>query len=126
MTTQHAALWLDHHEARIFALDAEPPTLQRVHEHAHPTHQHHSEVRTVHEFFDSVCDALNDTAQVLVLGSKTAVADFRHYVEKHRAKLSRHVAQYDTVGRLSDAQIVAHAHKAFVKIDRMGGVPTPT
>lgn len=126
MNTQHAAVWLDHHEARVYALDADPPAVQHVKEHHHPTHQHKSDVRTVHEFFDAVCDAIDGPRAVMVMGSKTAVADFRHYVEKHRAKLSRHVADYMVIDRLSDSQIVALARSTFLKLDRMAGVPTPT
>jgi stalled ribosome rescue protein Dom34 len=126
MSIQHAALWLDHHEARVFGLDAEPPAVHRVREHAHPTHQRQSDVRTVHEFFDSVCDALNGPRAVMVMGSKTAVADFRHYVENTAPNFSRHVADYMVIDRLSDSQIVALARSTFLKLDRMAGVPTPT
>jgi len=99
---------------------------QKVKAHSHHTKQHGSAVRTEHEFFGEVCDALAGITEVLVTGSKTTQADFKHYVEKHRPALAPQVVGYETVDHPTENQLVAMARQYFVKVDRMNGTPTPT
>jgi stalled ribosome rescue protein Dom34 len=126
MSLFHAVLWLDHHEAKVLQFDAEHVQAERVKSHSHHTKQRGSAVRTEHEFYADVCDALAGIAEVLVTGSRTAQADFKHYVEKHRAALAPQIVGYETVDHPSDKQLVAMARQYFLKHDRMAGVPTPT
>ena len=76
-----------------------------------------SGVRSEHEFFGQVCDALAGIAEILVAGSHTAQADFRHYLEKHRPTLSASIAGWETVDHLTNGQLVALARKFFVQHD---------
>jgi stalled ribosome rescue protein Dom34 len=122
----HAVLRLDHHQAHLLQFDADQVQAQTLKAHGHVTKQHGSAVRTEHEFFAAVCDALSGIAEVLVVGSRTAQSDFRHYVEKHRPAVAAQIAGYDTVDHPSDNQLVALARSFFLKHDRMAGVPTPT
>lgn len=126
MTTFHAVVRIDHQAAEILQFDAEHVQAQKVKAHSHHTARHASGVRTEHEFFAAVCDALGGIAEVLVAGSKTAQADFRHYVEKHRPQLVKHVVDYVSVDQPTQPQLVALARKYFLKHDRMAGLPTPT
>lgn len=126
MSLFHAVLWLDHHEAKVLQFDAEHVQAERVKSHSHHTKQRGSAVRSEHEFYADVCDALAGIAEVLVTGSRTAQADFKHYVEKHRAALAPQIVGYETVDHPSDKQLVAMARQYFLKHDRMAGVPTPT
>ena len=79
MTMFHAVVWIDHHSAQVLQFDAEHVQAQKVKSHQHQTRQHGSGVRTEHEFFGDVCDALAGIQEVLVTGSHTAQADFKHY-----------------------------------------------
>lgn len=126
MSLFHAVLWLDHQEAKVLQFDAEHVQAERVKSHSHHTKQRGSAVRTEHEFYADVCDALAGIAEVLVTGSRTAQSDFKHYVEKHRAALAPQIVGYETVDHPSDKQLVAMARQYFLKHDRMAGVPTPT
>ena len=126
MSLFHAVVWIDHHSAQILQFDAEHVQAQKVKAHSHHTKQHGSTVRTEHEFFGEVCDALGDIAEVLISGSHTAQVDFKHYVDKHRPQLAPQIKGWETVDHPSDAQLVALARKYFVKYDRMAGGPTPT
>jgi len=58
---------------------------QKVKAHSHQKRQHHSSLRTKHEYYSELCDALAGIAEVLVAGPMTGLADFHHYVDKHRA-----------------------------------------
>jgi stalled ribosome rescue protein Dom34 len=126
MTTFHAVVRIDHQNAEVLQFDAEHVQAQKVKAHSHHTRQHHSGVRSEHEFFGHVCDALGGIPEILVVGSKTAQADFRHYVEKHRAALAPFVVGYETVDQPTPNQLVAFARQYFLKYDRMSGTPTPT
>ena len=126
MTLFHAVVWTDHQSAQVLQFDAEHVQAQKVKAHTHHTAQHGSEVRTQHEFFAELCTALTAIPEVLVTGSHTATADFRHYVEKHRPQLQSAIVGYEIVDHPSENQLVAMARKYFLKHDRLAGTPTPT
>lgn len=126
MTTFHAVVRIDHQAAEILQFDAEHVQAQKVKAHTHHTAQHGSGVRTEHEFFGQVCDALDGIHEVLVVGSHQAQADFRHYADKHRPALAKQIVAYETVDHPSTNQLVALARRFFLKYDRMAGTPTPT
>ena len=110
---KHAVLWIDHHQAKVLHLEADAARPDRFTEHAHDTAQHRSEVRSQHEFFAEVCDSLGGDLVVLVAGSKTALSDFRHYVDKHRPQKAKSIATYETVDHPTDNQLSAMGRKFF-------------
>jgi hypothetical protein len=103
--------------------DAEQVQSQRIRAHNHPTGQHNSAVRAEHEFFGDVCDALAGVQQVLVTGSHTATADFKHYAEKHRPAFAPQIIGYEVVDHPTENQLVAMARKVFDKHLLMKGIP---
>ena len=125
MTLFHAVVLIDHHQAQVLQFDAEHVEAQKVKASTRHTKQHGSTVRTEHEFFAEVCSALDGIAEVLVAGSRTAQADFKHYADKHRAETAQRIVGYETVDHPSEAQLVAMARKYFLKYDRMAGTPVP-
>jgi stalled ribosome rescue protein Dom34 len=120
MTLPYAVLWIDHQNAQVLQFDDAHVQSQRVHTHTHHTRQGHSKVRTEHEFFADVCTALGAIPQVLVVGSKTAQADFKHYVEKHRPALVKQIVGYESVDRETERELVAMARKRFLPKDVHG------
>lgn len=111
MSLFHAVVWTDHQSAQVLQFDAEQVLANKLKAHTHPTAQHGSGVRAEHEFFGALCDALDDVGAVLVTGSHTATADFRHYADKHRPQTAAHIVAYEVVDRLSENQLVAFARK---------------
>lgn len=109
----HAVVWLDHRQANVMRIGSTPPQASRVRAHEHPTAQHGSEVRSEHEFYAQVCAALEGIDAVLVTGSKTALADFRHYVEKHRPHAAPRIASYETVDHPTEKQLAALGRQFF-------------
>ena len=126
MTLFHAVVWIDQQQAQVLQFDAEHVQASKIKAHSHHTAQHGSTVRTQHEFFAHVCDALNGIPEVLVTGSHQAQADFKHYVDKHRPALGQQIMAWETVDHPTENQLVALARKAFLKLDRMAGTPTPS
>ncbi|MFG6447657.1 hypothetical protein ACG0Z6_05300 [Roseateles sp. BYS180W] len=125
MSLFHAVVHLDHHQAQILQFDTEHVQSEKVKASSRHSKQHHNTVRTEHEFFAEVCEHLQGIAEILVVGSSTAQSDFKHYVEKHRPALVRHVVGYESVDHPTERQLVALARQFFLKHDRMAGVPTP-
>ena len=122
----HAVVRIDHHTAQLLQFDPTQVISQTLKAHSHPTKQHGSAVRAEHEFFGQVCDALAGITEVLAVGPKTGLADFRHYVEKHRHALLPHILAWETIAHPTTPQLVALARQVFLKLDRMNGLPTPT
>jgi stalled ribosome rescue protein Dom34 len=124
MSHSHAVVWTDHQAAQVLQFDAEHLKAKKIRSHHHYTRQHGSTVRTEHEFFGQVCDALDDIAEVLVTGSHTAIADFRHYADKHRPHTAARIVGYDVVDHPTENQLVAAARKYFLKYDKSGIPPS--
>jgi hypothetical protein len=119
----HAVALIDHHTAHVLQFGTAHSQEETVQEHFRATSQHGSSVRSEHEFFGEVCDALDGVTEVLIAGGHTALADFKHYVEKHRASTAKRIAGYEVVDHPSDKQLVALARKFFAKHDAMVGIP---
>ena len=82
-------------------------------------------MRSEHEFCAGLCDALAGISAVLAAGSKTGIADFKRYVEKHRATIGRQIIGWESIERPTEDQLVGMARPYFLKYDRMAGTPTP-
>lgn len=119
MTLSLAVVWTDHRSASIHAFDAQHVESRRVQTHAHATAQHGSDVRSEHEFFAALCEALEGHPQVLVTAGHTALSDFRRYVEKHRPHTASRILGYEVVDHPSDKQLVALARSFFDRHDRL-------
>lgn len=119
MTIHRAVVWADHRSATVLQLGEPAKPARTVRAHLHPTGQHGSAVRSEHEFFGQVCDELDHFDQVLVTGSHTALADLRHYGDKHRPRSATRIVGYDVVDRPTDPQLLALGRKFFVAHDRM-------
>ena len=111
--TTHAVVWIDHHHANVLQVDAASVRPRHVRARVHPTAQHGSEVRSEHEFFAEVCGSVEGIDSVLVTGGKTALADFRHYAEKHRPQTAARFAAYDVVDHPTENQLTALARQFF-------------
>lgn len=126
MATIHAVVRIDHQSAQVLQFDAGHVQADKIHVHTHHTAQHGSTVRTEHEFYGHVADALVDVHEVLVVGAGTAPAAFRSYCEKHRPQTAACIVGTEVVDHPTEPQLVALARKYFVASDRMAGTPTPS
>ena len=124
MTLSHAVVQIDDHHAEVLHFDADHSESQRIKDHVHDTRQHGSGVRTEHEFFASVCDALATSVDVLVVGSHMGQADFRHYVTTHRSALAAKIVGWQTVDHPSEGQLLALAREFFIEHEGMARTQT--
>jgi stalled ribosome rescue protein Dom34 len=124
MSPSRVAVHIDHHKAEVLSLDADNVQIQKIKAHEHFTRQHGSEVRTEHEFFADVCKALAAGTDVLVVGSHTAQADFRHYVDKHQVGLAKNIVGWQTVDHPTEGQLLALVREFFIQHDDMARTRT--
>ena len=124
MSHSHAVVWTDHQSAQVLQFDAAHMQAKKIRTHTHYTRQHGSTVRTEHEFFGEVCAALEGIAEVLVTRTHIALADFRHYADKHRPHTAARIVGYEVADHPSENELVAAARKYFLKHDRMGIPPS--
>jgi stalled ribosome rescue protein Dom34 len=127
MIPLHAVVRIDHKTATIVHFDAEHVQTQTIKAQVHYTRQHGSTVRSEHEFYSGVADALAGVSEVLVVGPGQAHAEFKRYCDKHRPDVGRHIIGTEVVDHPTDPQLVAMARKYFLRHDQMTGTaPLPT
>ena len=119
MKTSSAVVHLTHQAAHAIEFDGESTHATTVAQHGHATRQHASAVRSQHEYFGAVCDLLDGFSRVVVAGGHTTLADFRHYVAKHRSHSVDRIAAYEVVDHPTDNQLVALARQRLEALDRL-------
>jgi hypothetical protein len=124
----HTAVWIDHHEAHVFRVEAESFAESTIHAPEHsPRHPRRESVLHNHpddepRFFAEVAQSLRGADQVLILGPADAKLHFREYVKTHAATVGFGVAGVETVDHPTDNQIAALVREYFLPAD--GGPAT--
>lgn len=127
MKFQHAAVWIDHHEAKVFRIDAESfseSTIRAPHHHIrrfpegprtreHPADEQH--------FFHNVACALDGAEEVLVVGPASAKLEFMKHVRKHDRGLEPKILGVETADHPTDGEFVDYVRRYFRAADRMRG-----
>jgi stalled ribosome rescue protein Dom34 len=117
---KHAAVWIDHKEARIFHIHADRVEESTIEAPKHDIHKHPKGAEGVRErpddakrFFHEVARSLNTTDSVLIVGPSTAKLEFFRYVHEHDRALERKVVGIETVDHPTDGQIIAYTRTYF-------------
>jgi stalled ribosome rescue protein Dom34 len=126
--TLHAgsAVWIDHHEARIFhvtigSVDESVIKAPAHHIHRHPkgpTDEHHHP-DDMHHFFADVAKALESAEKILVVGPSTAKLQFLRYLQKHTPAIEPRVVGIETADHPTDRQLISHIKHHFGITDRI-------
>lgn len=129
ITDHHFAVWLDHHEARVFRIaldsfDESPFRLNAHHLRRHPDRNASEADRSddAKRFFHEVARALGAADEILVVGPSTAKLHFIRYVHAHDPKLEARIVGVETVDHPTDPQLAAFARAYFRAADRMRGL----
>jgi hypothetical protein len=122
----HAAIWIDHREARVFhfgpadfetlALRPDEPT-RHIHHKANSIGSGHA--TTSPDYLREVAQSVVDAGAVLITGPANAKTELVEYIHLHDPKLAKAIAGVETVDHPSDAQLVAYARKYLTATDRM-------
>ena len=134
---KHIAVLIDHAEARIFDIHADPLR----HHHAgqetsvaapqHEIHRHqrghdgegHQHPEDLTHFFQAVRLKIADADSILILGPSLAKHELMTYLAKEDRALAHNVIGVETVDHPTDKQIVALASEAFLKQEQLEGHP---
>jgi stalled ribosome rescue protein Dom34 len=124
MGYRHAAAWIDHHEARIFRIEAssfETAELEAPRHHLHK-HPRGAAEPTAHpddatRFFDAVTRALEEADEILIAGPSTAKRELVAYVKETAPALEPRIVGVETVDHPTDRQFAAYARKYFEAAD---------
>ena len=122
----HAAIWIDHREARVFnfnptdvetlVLRPDDPT-RHIHHKANSIGSGHA--ATSPDYLREVAESVADAGAILITGPANAKTELVEYIHLHDPRLEKAIAGVETVDHPSDAQLVAYARKYLVATDRM-------
>jgi stalled ribosome rescue protein Dom34 len=125
MTVRHAAVWIDHKEAKIFHIEPEGFDVSKVkapHHHLTRKAEEQGHHAGSERFFHEVAMALGDAAEILVVGPSSGKLDFIRHVHRHDHGLEPKILGVETLDHPTDGQIVAYVRHYFNAKDRMLGL----
>jgi stalled ribosome rescue protein Dom34 len=121
----HAVIWIDHREARIFHFSATDVERLVLHPDNPTKHIHHkaNSIGSGHaaedkHYLHAVVDAVADAGAVLITGPANAKIELIKHIHQHDPQRMAAIAGVETVDHPSDAALVAYARKYFHAADR--------
>lgn len=126
MTHNHAIVWMDSKEARIFRFNAADVEREHIRSH-NPFRQVHHKAGTIGAghmstetaFFDHIIDGLQGVTEWLLVGPANAKAELLRHVDKHVPSLRKSLVGVESMDHPTDGELLDHARRAFKAIDRM-------
>ena len=122
----HAVIWIDHHEAKIFhfnATEVESLVLHPKNAHVHLHHKansigsgHASEDKA---YLHAVVEAIGSSKAVLITGPGMAKTALVKHIAAHDPKVMESILGVETVDHPSDGALLAHARAYFKVEDRL-------
>lgn len=119
MTPFHAAVWLDHDQAKIFHLEEKRFDESMI---KAPSSHVRRDPAANEQYLHAVAKALETAGEVLVVGPGTAKLELLKHVQKHHRALGDKIVGVETVDHPTDNQLVTYARKYFQAEDRMRGI----
>jgi stalled ribosome rescue protein Dom34 len=116
----HAAVWIDHHQARVLHFNIDSFDAQVI----HPAH-HHEDKRDGQRpkedqaYLENVTKAVADAGAILILGPANERTELVKHIEKKHPLLRAKVEAIEAADHMTDGEIVAHARKVLKSADRM-------
>ncbi len=126
MTHNHAIVWMDSKEARIFRFNA--ADVEREHIKAHnPFRQVHHKAGVIGagrpamdaSFFDHILDALRGTTEWILVGPAAAKQELLSHIDRHMPWMRKSLMGVEAMDHPTDGELLDHARRAFRAIDRM-------
>ena len=126
MPHYHATVWIDHSQAKVYALSRDAADEWKVRPHDRHVHLHHKaglgdsgRAPGDEHYFHSVAEAVKGAGEILIVGPGTAKTELLHHLEKHDPQVARKVAGVKPMDHPTDGEIVNFARKFFKAADRM-------
>lgn len=125
-SSNHAAVWIDHHEAHVFCVDPSSFSASTVEAPHHLARHPRSQARVRNHpddaprFFREVVHALGSATEILVVGPSTAKLHFVAFVHEHAPSVR--VVGMETVDHPTAKQLAAYVRRYFTVV----GEPLPS
>jgi stalled ribosome rescue protein Dom34 len=122
MTTYHAAVWLDHNEARVFHVGAHdfdettiasPKAHSMLHRRSGPGADSGQRAAEDQRYYHEVAAALVEAEAVLVLGPATAKLELIRHLHRHDPRLEAKIVGVETVDHPTDRQLAKFVRAYF-------------
>jgi hypothetical protein len=122
----HAAVWIDHRQARIFHFNANDVVKLLIHSHDAPQHLHHkaNSIGSGHSpedrgYLEDVTKAITDAGAVLVAGPSGEKNELVKHIKHRHPQVAGKIEGVETVDHPTDGEFVAYARKYLKSADRM-------
>jgi hypothetical protein len=120
MMHYHAAVWIDHHEARIFDFSATEANSRAVRPDNPTRHLHHKagvigsgHAREDQDFLRRVTSAIAEAGVILIAGPANAKGELIKHMRRHAPDVYAKVAAVEIVDHPSDREFLDHARRYF-------------
>jgi hypothetical protein len=119
MSYRHAAVWIDHHEARVFHIDDESPDAVTVRAPQHHLRRHpvitaeKSHPQDANHFYHDVANALEGAEAIVVVGPATAKLEFIKHASRHDPAVAANIVGVETVDHPTDGQLLKYIRAYF-------------
>ena len=126
MQTQHAVVWLDHREAKIFFFDRDHAQelrlgasnpVDQVHKHAGTRDGSRAGMDVA--LMNEIVEALEPASEWLLIGPGSAKDELAKHIRTHHHTLASRIVGVESADHPTDGQMVALARKFFRAADRM-------
>ncbi|HUD51567.1 translational machinery protein [Parvibaculum sp.] len=125
MTHFHAAVWIDHHEARIVSFNPDEHATATLHHHQAVKHTQHSAGKSRNwrapedpAYYEEVAKSLDGFGEILIVGPANAKFAFLKHLQAKHPALAAKVVGIETVDHPSDGELTNYARAYFHKKDR--------
>lgn len=126
MTHNHAIVWMDSKEARVFRFNAVDVEQENIRSH-NPFRQVHHKAGVIGaghmaldtSFLDHILDALRGTTEWLLVGPAQAKLELLDHIDKHTPHFRKTLVGVEAMDHPTDGELLDHARRAFKAVDRM-------
>jgi stalled ribosome rescue protein Dom34 len=119
MTPFHAAVWIDHQNAKVFHVDEHRFDESLIHA---PNLHVHRDPAAAEQFYHRAAAALESASEVLVVGPGSAKLAFIKHVHKHHHALAEKIVGVETVDHPTDKQLVSFIRNYFHAEDKVSAL----
>jgi stalled ribosome rescue protein Dom34 len=126
MAHYHAAIWIDHTQAKVYSLNREAADEWRIQPHDKHVHVHHKagkgdagHATTDEHFLHSIADAVKDAGEILIAGPGTAKTEFKHHLDRHDPQVAKKVVGVEAMDHPTDGEFLKLARKFFAHSDML-------
>ena len=120
MTHYHAAVWIDHHEARIFDFNATDASARAVRPQNLTRHLHHKagvigsgRALEDQDFLKRVTSAVAEAGVILIAGPANAKTELIKHMQRHAPDIYAKVAAVEAADHPTDREFLDHARRYF-------------